>query len=112
MKRYRLDPKEPRELTPAEARRLDAMPIDYSDIPELGAEFFTKATVPWPPVKHQLTIRLDADVLEWLKANGRGYQTRINRILRAAMESQPPRRSRSTAVPKKTAGARGRSKPA
>jgi uncharacterized protein (DUF4415 family) len=35
-------------------------------------------------------------VLNWLKANGRGYQTRINRILRAAMESKPPRRSRST----------------
>ncbi len=97
MKSYRLDPKKPRQLTPAEARRLDAMPIDYSDIPELGDEFFTKATVPWPPVKHQLTIRLDADVLEWLKANGRGYQTRINRILRAAMESQSPRRSRSHA---------------
>jgi len=82
--------------------------IDYSDIPALGDEFFTKATVPWPPGKHQLTIRLDTDVLEWLKANGRGYQTRINRILRAAMESQPPRRSRSTSAPKKSARARAR----
>ncbi len=63
--------------------------------------FFTKATEAWPPAKQQLTIRLDADVLNWLKANGRGYQTRINRILRAAMESQPPRRSRSTPAPKK-----------
>src|ERR1700726_723602 len=88
MKRYRLDPKNPRQLTPAEARRLDATPIDYSDIPPLGDEFFTKASAAWPPPKHQLTIRLDADVLDWLKANGRGYQTRINRILRAAMESQ------------------------
>jgi uncharacterized protein (DUF4415 family) len=70
--------------------------IDYSDIPPLGDEFFKKATVAWPPAKQQLTIRLDADVLNWLKANGRGYQTRINRILRAAMESQPPRRARST----------------
>lgn len=73
--------------------RLDRMKesdIDYSDIPPLGEEFFTKATVPWPPAKQQLTIRLDADVLEWLKAAGRGYQTRINRILRAAMESQRP----------------------
>jgi uncharacterized protein (DUF4415 family) len=52
--------------------------------------------VAWPPAKRQLTIRLDADVLNWLKANGRGYQTRINRILRAAMESKPPRHSRST----------------
>ena len=62
--------------------------IDYSDIPPLNKSFFTKATESWPPTKQQLTIRLDADVLEWLKARGRGYQTRINRILRAAMESQ------------------------
>ncbi|MGA3119065.1 MAG: BrnA antitoxin family protein [Syntrophobacteraceae bacterium] len=45
----------------------------------------------WPPVKKQLTIRLDADVLDWLKGHGKGYQTRINRILRVVMESQPPR---------------------
>jgi len=65
--------------------------IDYSDIPPLGKAFFKKATVAWPPAKKQLSIRLDADVLDWLKAQGRGYQTRINRILRAAMEGQPRR---------------------
>ncbi len=65
--------------------------IDYSDIPPLGKAFLTKATVAWPPAKTQLTIRLDADVLAWLKAHGRGYQTRINRILRVVMENQPPR---------------------
>jgi uncharacterized protein (DUF4415 family) len=81
--------------------------IDYSEIPPLGDEFFRKATVPWPPVKQQLTIRLDADVLQWLKASGRGYQTRINRILRAAMEGRPQRRSRSaTPAPKKNAPTR------
>ena len=36
----------------------------------------------WPPAKKQLTIRLDEDVLDWLKRHGKGYQTRINRILR------------------------------
>ncbi len=112
MKRYRLDPKKPRQLTPVEARRLDTVPIDYSDIPPLGDEFFTKAKAAWPPAKQQLTIRLDADVLDWLKANGRGYQTRINHILRAAMDSQPPRRSRSTAAPKKNTTTRGGLKPA
>jgi uncharacterized protein (DUF4415 family) len=65
--------------------------IDYSDIPPLDKAFLTKATVIWPPVKKQLTIRLDADVLAWLKAHGRGYQTRINHILRVVMESQSPR---------------------
>src|SRR5208282_2220586 len=95
IKRYKLNPKKPRKLTPAETQRLDKTPIDYSDIPPLGGDFFAKATAAWPPVKKQLTIRLDADVLDWLKAHGRGYQTRINRILRVVMESQPPaRRSR------------------
>jgi uncharacterized protein (DUF4415 family) len=75
--------------------------LDYSDIALLGEEFFKKATVPWPPSKQQLTIRLDTDVLAWLKAAGRGYQTRINRILRAAMESQPKRLPRAASVSKK-----------
>lgn len=71
--------------------RIDAMTdedIDYSDSPELGEEFFDKIATPWPPSKKQLTIRLDEDVLEWVKRQGKGYQTRINRILRAAMDSQ------------------------
>lgn len=83
--------------------RLDRMKdgdIDYSDIPPLDKSFFTKATEAWPPPKQQLTIRLDADVLKWLKSHGRGYQTRINRILRVAMESQP--RSASIVPVKRT----------
>ena len=74
--------------------RIDRMrdaDIDYSDIPPLDRSFLRKAVTAWPPKKKQLTIRLDADVLTWLKGHGRGYQTRINRILRVAMESQPPR---------------------
>ena len=73
--------------------RIDRMKdadIDYSDIPALDRKFLKKATTAWPPEKKQLTIRLDADVLDWLKAHGKGYQTRINRILRVVMESQPP----------------------
>ena len=74
--------------------RIREAEIDYSDIPPLDKTFLKKATTPWPPVKKQLTIRLDEDVLTWLKGHGRGYQTRINRILRVAMESQPPRAAR------------------
>ena len=74
--------------------------IDYSDIPALDKSFFTKAAEAWPPTKQQVTVRLDTDVLDWLKAYGRGYQTRINRILRAAMESPQPSHP---AVPKKSA---------
>jgi uncharacterized protein (DUF4415 family) len=74
--------------------RIDLMrdaDIDYSDIPRLDKTFLKKAMTAWPPAKKQLTIRLDADVLDWLKRHGKGYQTRINRILRVVMESQPPR---------------------
>lgn len=83
-----------KKSTPSDLERLDRLKdadIDYSDIPPLDKSFYTKATAAWPPAKQQLTIRLDSDVLEWLKACGRGYQTRINRILRSAMESRPPR---------------------
>jgi uncharacterized protein (DUF4415 family) len=76
----------------AQIDRMREADIDYSDIPPLDKTFLKKATAPWPPVKRQLTIRLDADVLDWLKGHGRGYQTRINRILRVVMESQPPAR--------------------
>ncbi len=86
--------------------------IDYSDIPPLDKSFFTKATAEWPPAKQQVTVRLDADVLDWLKAHGKGYQTRMNRILRAVMEGQPPGQSRSTPAPKKNTRSRDGLKPA
>ena len=82
--------------------------IDYSDIPALDNSFFTRPTVQWPPAKEQVTVRLDKDVLDWLKAYGKGYQTRMNRILRAVMDQQPPR----STPPKKNPRSRGGVKPA
>jgi uncharacterized protein (DUF4415 family) len=66
--------------------------IDFSDIPE--SRDCRRAVVGkfYRPIKKSLTIRLDADVLAWLKAQGRGYQTRINKLLRAAMDGQSRRR--------------------
>jgi uncharacterized protein (DUF4415 family) len=79
----------------AKIDRMTDAEIDFSDSPELDENVFKNAILGnWPPAKAQLTIRLDADVLAWLKSNGRGYQTRINHILRVAMESQPKPRSR------------------
>ncbi|UUC48534.1 MULTISPECIES: BrnA antitoxin family protein [Pseudomonas] len=60
--------------------------IDTSDIPELGDDFFRRAQLR-VPAKQTVTIRLDADVLEWFKAQGSGYQTRINQLLRLYMEA-------------------------
>ena len=65
--------------------------IDLSDIPELDEAFFREAE--WqPPIKKSVTIRLDADVLEWFRNQGPGYQTRINLLLRRFMEFQQRRR--------------------
>lgn len=67
--------------------RLSDDDIDYSDIPEVSAAFFETARVVVPPGKKQVTVRLDSDVLTWLKSQGRGYQTLINAILRAYYEA-------------------------
>ena len=62
--------------------------IDFSDIPELGKSFWKTAKLTMPEPKDRLTIRINHDVVEWLKKNGRGYQTRINAILRSYMNAQ------------------------
>ncbi|MFZ3267000.1 MAG: BrnA antitoxin family protein [Terriglobales bacterium] len=62
--------------------------IDFSDIPKLGKSFWKTARLAMPEPKDRLTIRVDHDVVEWLKKNGPGYQTRINAILRSYMEAQ------------------------
>jgi uncharacterized protein (DUF4415 family) len=65
--------------------------IDTSDLPEISPRQFARAIVrrglrPMP-AKAQLTIRVDSDVLAWFRKQGRGYQTRINTLLRAYMEA-------------------------
>jgi len=72
--------------------KLAALPddqIDTSDIPELTDEQLKNAVRGrfYRPLKQQITARVDADVLEWLKSQGRGYQSRINAILRREMLS-------------------------
>jgi uncharacterized protein (DUF4415 family) len=61
--------------------------IDTSDIPEMTEEQWKKARRGhfYRPRKRQITARVDADVLDWLKAQGKGYQSRINAILRREM---------------------------
>ena len=60
--------------------------IDFSDIPEIK-KFSPNATIGkfYRPVKEKVTVRMDADVLAWLKSEGEGYQTRLNRYLRELM---------------------------
>lgn len=81
--------------------RINAMKdedIDYSDIPELDDAFFREA-VAWPVHKKQITLRLDPEVLDFFKAQGRGYQTAINKVLRRYVEKQePPAKKRAGAA--------------
>ena len=106
MVRFELDVYDRPPLTPeqqAELRRLAALPdetIDCSDIPPLDEAFWKKAKrnpLFWQeigdsglyrPVKKQTTVRLDADVLVWLRRSGKGWQTRLNAVLRAAMMAE------------------------
>jgi uncharacterized protein (DUF4415 family) len=78
------------EAQRANLRALAARPdseIDLSDAPEMTDEEWKNAERGhfYRPVKRQITARVDADVLEWLKSHGKGYQSRINAILRREM---------------------------
>jgi uncharacterized protein (DUF4415 family) len=61
--------------------------VDTSDIPELAASAWKNAVRGrfYRPVKKAVSLRLDADVIAWLKKDGEGYQTRANRLLRERM---------------------------
>ncbi len=65
--------------------------IDYSDIPPLGEDFFAHAELRLPRPKQTVTIRLDAEVVDWFKSQGKGYQTRINAVLQMYIQSQQRR---------------------
>lgn len=81
------------ELSTAQKAELEALAkrpdseIDFSDIPELDESFWQNAVRNpyYKPVKKSTTVRIDADVMQWLKSQGKGYQTRMNKILREAM---------------------------
>jgi uncharacterized protein (DUF4415 family) len=87
-----------------ELREMAARPdseIDLSDIPE-ATEQFWKNAIPNPfyrPIKQQITLRIDADILAWLRAQApEGYQSRLNAVLRKAMLQELSARSESEAT--------------
>ena len=88
-------------ITPARKRklvRLASRPdseIDVSEIPPLDESFWKNAVRNpfYRPVKQQLTVRLDSDVVAWLRRQGKGYQTRLNRVLRKVMLEDLERRA-------------------
>lgn len=70
--------------------RLEGMPdadIDFSDVPTLNSDFFSRAQVRMPKTKKAVSLRLDHDVLDWFKREEKQYQTKINAVLRAYVEA-------------------------
>ena len=79
-----------KELT---AKQLAALPdtaIDASDIPELDESFWKNARVVMPEDrgKTQITAKFDTDVVAWFRKQGRGYQARMNAVLRSFYEAR------------------------
>jgi uncharacterized protein (DUF4415 family) len=97
------------KLTRSQAKQIRALQrmkdedIDFSDIPEKLD--WSNAVVGkfYRPVKKSLTIRVDADVLAWVKSSGKGYQTRINSYLREAMDKRKKQVQSSGVRKKKSA---------
>lgn len=93
-KRHVMSKKSSSKVSRTDWERIDAMgdeDIDFSDIPELTPETFAHAVRRHglKPVsrKQQVTLRLDADILDWFRAQGSGYQTKINQLLRAYVDA-------------------------
>jgi len=90
--RRTLDRNRPTVVTDEQKARLTALAalpddqIDYSDAPHRPDAVWVKA-VDMPAAKRQITLRLDADVLDFFKHTGSRYQTRINAVLRAYVQA-------------------------
>jgi uncharacterized protein (DUF4415 family) len=93
MVKYEIDLASPPALTRAQKAELKALQarseseIDYSEIPPLDNAFWKNAVRNpfYKPTKTSTTVRIDSDVLLWLRRQGKGYQSRINAILRREM---------------------------
>jgi len=94
--KYTLDPNNPPKLTKAEKARYDALKdedIDYSDAPELDAEFWSRAEVRAPnKPKEVVTMRLDVPTLEYFKGdNPKGYTAKMAAVLKAYVQAHQPK---------------------
>lgn len=71
------------------ARMKDRTRSDAPANASLDRDFWAKAKIVYPQTaKKQLTMRLDSDMVDWFKRQGKGYQTRMNAVLRSYFESQ------------------------
>jgi uncharacterized protein (DUF4415 family) len=78
-------------ISPERLRELQSISdsaIDLSDIPELDENFWEEAQMVKPRTKKAISLRVDSDVLDWFKGQGKGYQSLINSVLRSYVEHQ------------------------
>jgi uncharacterized protein (DUF4415 family) len=76
-------------ISPKRLEELENIPesaIDTSDIPELDASFWETAKLVKPLTKQAISLRVDSDVLDWFKSQGKGYQSLMNAVLRSYVE--------------------------
>ena len=72
-------------------KRLDAMTdedIDYSDIPPLTEEFWKNVKLLKPSEKEMISLRVDKDIVDWFRKQGKGYQSYMNAVLKSFVESK------------------------
>ena len=76
-------------ISPKRLKELENIPesaIDTSDIPELDESFWETAKLVQPMTKQAISLRVDRDVLDWFKSQGKGYQSLMNAVLRSYLE--------------------------
>jgi uncharacterized protein (DUF4415 family) len=76
-------------ISPKRLEELENIPesaIDTSDIPELDESFWETAKLVQPMTKQAISLRVDRDVLDWFKSQGKGYQSLMNAVLRSYVE--------------------------
>ncbi|SDR55531.1 Uncharacterized conserved protein, DUF4415 family [Rhizobiales bacterium GAS191] len=75
------------EIKAMRARGEDQTNLEAPEAEDLGEDFWKKARVVMPRGKTSVHLRLDNDVVDWFKANGKGHLTRMNAVLRAYVEA-------------------------
>lgn len=93
--KHTLNPKSPPKMSGADRARFEAIrdeDIDYSDIPELDAEFWAKAQIKTPTQKPVVTMRVDEETIDYFKGSDpKGYTARMAAVLRAYVDAHQPK---------------------
>ena len=80
--------KHDKSLTPRQIAAARDQDIDFSDIPELDGDFWRNAELVEPDRTEQVTLRVKRSVLAYFRAPGKGYQSRMNRVLESYVRAQ------------------------